>query len=409
MTTERLLQRFLTYVQIDTTAIDDADCYPSSPGQMNLGELLAEELRELGAKDVSHNEHGIVMATIPGTEPDAPTIAFNAHLDTSPETTGKDVKPQVIRDYQGGDIQLPGDASKVLTEEDNPEFANLRGATIITTDGTTLLGGDDKAGVAVIVETAARLLESNVTRGDVRVLFTCDEEIGHGVDYVDIEAVNATACYTLDGAGAGEIDIETFSADQASIKITGKNIHPAIAKGQMINALRVGGRLIELLPKELAPETTAGRDGFLHPWQFQGGVAEATVKVLLRDFDNENLTKQANLLNTLARQVENEFPGASVDVRVSRQYRNLGDGLAKEPRAVSFIEQAYERLGRECKRTIVRGGTDGSQLTEKGLPTPNLSTGQHKIHSPYEWACLDEMEQAVELLLEVCQIWGAEK
>ncbi len=404
---QRLLDRFLRYVKVDTTAVDDAGVYPSSPGQMELGKTIAEELAAMGAADVQQNEHGIVMATVPATcQGNAPVVAFNSHLDTSPETTGKDVKPRVIEDYQGGDIPL-GDSGLTISESENPDLAGLKGCTLITTDGTTLLGGDDKAGVAVIVELANYLLENpEIQHGEIRVLLTCDEEIGRGVDHVDVKDVAADVCYTLDGAAAGEIDVETFSADGALVTITGKNIHPSIAKGAMINALRVAGAFIGRMPQDRAPETTEGRQGFIHPYIIHGGVAEATIKVLLRAFDTETLGEFAELLHAAAAATEKEFPGASIAVDVKKQYRNLGDGLNKEPRAVAYVEKAYERLGRSYEKTIVRGGTDGSQFTALGLPTPNLSTGQHKIHSPLEWACLDEMQQAAELCVEICQVWA---
>jgi len=405
---QRLLERFLRYVRVDTTAVDDAGVYPSSPGQLELGKMIADELREMGAAEVEQNEFGIVMATVPGTsqgEP-PPVIAFNSHLDTSPETTGRNVQPRVIENYAGGDIPL-GDTGLTILESESPELRNLHGATLITTDGTTLLGGDDKAGVAVILELAQHLLENpQIPHGEIRVLLTCDEEIGRGVDHVDVDRVAATACYTLDGAAAGEIDVETFSADQATITVTGKNIHPAIAKGAMINALRVTASLLGRLPLDQAPETTADRQGFLHPYTMSGGVAEVNLKVLLRAFDTATLDDFAQLLRTAAQATEAEFPGARIDVDIKRQYRNLGDGLKQEPRAVAFVEQAYERLGRSYRKTIVRGGTDGSMFTALGLPTPNLSTGQHKIHSPLEWACLDEMQQACELCVEICQVWA---
>ncbi len=411
MNAERLLERFLRYVVIDTTANDGAGIYPSSPGQLELGKLLVKELRETGVADAAQDEHGLVMGTVPATvdEP-TPVVAFNSHLDTSPETTGANVKPQVVRDYPGGDLVLPGDTSKVIRVADNPELNQLKDCTLITTDGTTLLGGDDKAGLAVIMETAAYLLEHpEIQHGPVRVLFTCDEEIGHGVDYVDLKKLGATVCYTLDGAGAGEIDMATFSADLATVTVRGVNIHPSIAKGRMVNAVRAAAEFVARLPRDkMSPETTDGRDGFLHPYHIVGGVAEVTLKILLRDFETARLATQAELLRKIATDVEEEFPGARIDVNVKCQYRNLADGLVREPRAVNFAQQAFQRLGRTAKLTSVRGGTDGSQLTERGLPTPNLSTGQHNPHSPLEWACLDEMVQAAEVLVELVQVWAEE-
>ncbi len=299
ISSERLLERFLRYVRVDTTAREDADGYPSSPGQLALGRIVTEELRAMGLSDAVQNEYGIVSATIPSTvKHAAPTIALNAHFDTSPETTGAGVKPQVVRNYDGRDIALAGDPTKLIRIADNPELSDLVGKTIVTTDGTTLLGADDKAGIAVIMELAAHLVEQpEILHGPVRVLFTCDEEIGHGVDHVDLARLSAQVCYTLDGRGADEIDVETFSADLAIVSVKGVNIHPSIGKGKMVNALRVAADFVARLPRDrLSPETTAGRDGFLHPYGVEGGVAEVTLRILLRDFDTGNLDGLAERL-----------------------------------------------------------------------------------------------------------------
>lgn len=410
MNRQRLLERFLRYVQVGTTAIEGTSSYPSSPGQLELGRVLIDELLLMNAADIKQDENGLVYATIPATvEGTLPAIVFNAHLDTSPETTGQGVQPQVINDYAGGDISLPGDASRVIRVADNRELEQLIGATIITSDGTTLLGGDDKAGIAIIMELAQTLLEDpSLTHGPVRVLFTCDEEIGRGVDFVDVPALAAAACYTFDGGGANEIDVETFSADSATVTLKGINIHPSIAKGRMTNALRMAGCFLEKLPRELSPECTSDRQGFLHPYTIEGGVAEVKIKILLRDFDTEALEIYKRQLEQAAQQVEAQFDNGSVEVEVHSQYRNLAAGLAKEPRAVAFAKEAHERLGRKAKLSVIRGGTDGSAFTSKGLPTPNLSSGQHNPHSPLEWACLDEMVQAVEVGLQICRLWAEE-
>jgi tripeptide aminopeptidase len=363
----------------------------------------------MGLKDVEQDASGLVWATIPATvRHDAPTIAFNAHVDTSPETTGKNVHPHVIKNYRGGDIPLSGDPSKVIRLADNPELDNLRGKTLITTDGTTLLGADDKAGVAVIMELAHTLIEHpQIPHGPVRILFTCDEEIGHGIDHVDLKKLGATVCYTLDGSGAGEIDTETFSADMAIATIRGVNIHPSIGKGRMVNALRAAAAFIDRLPKTgLSPETTDGRDGFLHPFTIEGGVAEVKIKILLRDFETSKLAAHADVLKKAAREVQAEIAGCSIGLNIIKQYRNMAEGLPKEPRAVAFAQEAHRRLGREAKLTIIRGGTDGSQLTERGLPTPNLSTGEHNPHSPLEFTCLEEMTAATEHLVQLVQVWA---
>lgn len=406
--TSLLLDRFLRYVRIDTRADDRTDAYPSSPGQLALGALLRDELLALGLADARQDEHGLVFATVPGNVPGAPTVAFNAHVDTNPENSGKDVAPQVIRDYPGGDIVLPKDPSKVIRVADNPELNALVGKTIITTDGTTLLGADDKAGVAVIMEAARFLLENPaVPHGPVTIVFTCDEEIGRGVLHLEPEMLGAVVAYTLDGAGAGEIEDETFSADAATVTVTGVNIHPSVAKGRMTNAIRLAGMFLDRLPKRrLSPETTAGREGFLHPLTVEGGVGEVKIGLLLRDFDTAQLAIQADILREIGRQVEREYPEAKVRVDVRKQYRNMRDGITKEPRAVAFAAEATRRAGLEPKFKVIRGGTDGAQLTEKGLPTPNLSTGEHNPHSPLEWTCLEEMEAAVRVVVELVQVWA---
>jgi tripeptide aminopeptidase len=338
----------------------------------------------------------------------APTIAWIAHVDTSPETSGRNVKPVVHRDYGGGDIVLPGDPRQVIRVKDNPELAALKGKTLVTTDGTTLLGADDKAGVAVIMEAAAHLAaHPDVPHGPVRVCFTCDEEIGHGVDHLDLAKLGAKVAYTLDGGGTGEIDGETFSADLAVVTITGVNVHPGLAKGRMINAVRLASLFLDRLPRQvLSPETTEERQGFLHPYRIEGGVAEVTMRILLRDFETPRLADKAEVLHTAARSVTAEFPQARIDVKVTPQYRNMAEWLIKEPRAVAFAEEAMRRAGLTPRLTIVRGGTDGSRLTELGLPTPNLSCGEHNLHSPLEWTCLEEMETAVRVLVELARVWG---
>jgi tripeptide aminopeptidase len=404
-----LLDRFCRYVRIDTQAKEGAATYPSSSGQLELGRLLRDELRALGLRDATQDQYGIVLATLPATlDRLTPTIAWIAHVDTSPETSGHEVKPVVHAKYGGGDLVLPGDASKVLRVADNPELEALKGRTIITTDGTTLLGSDDKSGVAVIMEAAAYLqAHPEVPHGNIRICFTCDEEVGHGVDHLDLKQLGALIAYTLDGGGTGEIDGETFSADLAVVTISGVNTHPGMATGRMVNAIRLAGMFLDRLPQlGLTPETTSEREGFLHPYRLEGGVAEVTLRILLRDFDSSRLVDKADLLRAVAGLIVAEFPRARIDVNITRQYRNMAEGLSKEPLALLFAEEAMRRAGVEPKRTIVRGGTDGSRLTELGLPTPNLSTGEHNLHSPLEWTCLEEMQTAVRVLVELAKVWG---
>ncbi|NLS92014.1 MAG: peptidase T [Planctomycetaceae bacterium] len=409
MDKSRLLERFLRYVRIDTTAREDTESYPSSAGQLELGRLLVAELQNIGLADAAQDQYGIVTATIPPiAEETVPVIAFCAHMDTSPETSGTNVQPQVIEKYTGGDIRMPGDPAKVIRVTECPALEDAAGCTLITSDGTTLLGADDKAGIAAIVEAAAFLMEHpDRKHGPVRICFTCDEEIGRGVDHIDLKQLGAAACYTLDGSGAGTIDVETFSADLATVSIIGKNIHPSIAKDKMINAVRAAGDFLARLPRDrLAPEVTEGREGFLHPYEVSGGVANVRIKILLRDFDTKALTDHAGVLRATAEETERVFPGVKIDVDVKRQYRNMADGLTKEPRAVDCAMRALDKLGVTAELAIVRGGTDGSRLTEMGLPTPNLSTGQHTPHSPLEWACLEEMVHAAEWIVAIAETWA---
>lgn len=408
---DSLITRFCRYVQINTQAGENKETYPSSPGQLQLGKLLVQELLELGIQDARQDEYGLVYATIPATDPKAKyVLAFVAHMDTAPDASGDGVKPAVLRNYDGNDIVLVGDPTKVLRVSENPELSTAIGRTIITTDGTTLLGGDDKAGVTIIMETAAYLLaHPEIPHGPIRILFTCDEEIGHGIIHVDLERLGAHVAYTLDGGGIGDVDCETFSADHVSIKVTGISSHPGSAKGKMVNAVRVASAIIDRLPREkLSPESTEDREGFIHPNSLEAVLGEATISLLLRDFETEKLREKESYLRNVLDKVKKDFPGAGIEMTVTKQYRNMAEGLKKEPRAVELAEQAMRKLGIDARRTIVRGGTDGSRLTELGLPTPNLSSGQHNLHSVYEWACADEMEAACRVLVELAQLWGRE-
>lgn len=407
---DRLLDRFLRYVRVGTSADPHSDSYPSTESQRALGQMLADELAAMSVDGVVQDDHALVWGTVPATvDGDIPTVALVAHMDTSPEAPGDNVNPQVIQRYDGGDITLP--SGKVISADSTPSLSQLIGSTLITTDGTTLLGGDDKAGVAIIMELAATLIENpHLQHGPVRILFTCDEEIGHGTDKIDLAKVDATVAYTIDGGGRGTIDVETFSADSATVRFIGHNIHPSIGKGRMINATKAASEFVALLPRNRqTPETTQDREGFIHPHSIQGGVGEATVELILRSFETSDLEIYADLIRSAADQVVQQTPGIQVQVDINEQYRNMRDGLVDFPEAVSIAEQAFDELGRDWKREIIRGGTDGSQLTEKGLPTPNLSSGQHNIHSVTEFACLDEMVEATEHLVRMLSIWANQK
>lgn len=404
---QRLLDRFLQYTRIGTTADPNTQDYPSSRGQWLLGEILTKQLKEMGILDAEQDHYGLVWGTIPATvDGPVPTILFNAHLDTSPEAPGDHCKPQVIENYQGGDIPLlSGDSIRI---SESPELEQLIGKTLVTTDGKTLLGADDKAGVAAIMELANVLMEHpHIPHGPIRILFTCDEEIGRGTRHFNLAKAGAIAGYTLDGGASGTIDVETFSADLATITFHGINTHPSVGKGKMVNALRAACRFVANLPLDhLAPESTSQREGFLHPYVLHSSVSEASVQILLRDFETAKLDEYAQYLKQLAQDAMQDEPRLRIDVQIEEQYRNLGDKLCEFPLAADLAEQAYQRLDRPCKRDAIRGGSDGSLMSHLGLPTPNLSVGQYNIHSVKEFACLDEMLAAVEHALVLTQLWS---
>ncbi len=409
---DTLLDRFLRYVKVDTQSDETSPSFPSTKKQLDLSRMLCEECEQLGLEDVTINEYGIVMATIPSTvEGDVPAIGWVAHVDTSPEFSGTNVKPVVHENYDGSDLVLPGDTSRVLRVSEEPRLKEMVGKTVITTDGTTLLGADDKSGVAVMMSAAAQLMsDRSIAHGPIRLCFTCDEEIGRGIEKLDLDVFGVCCAYTLDSDGSGRIDSETFSADQAMITVRGVNTHPSVGKGVMVNAIRILSDLISSLPTEtLSPETTDGRDGFIHPYHIEGGVAEASARLILRDFETEKLAEYAGLLDSLAQPLREKYPRAEIKIDVHKQYRNMRDGLVKEPRALEKAIEATRAAGLEPNLNIIRGGTDGSLLTEKGLPTPNLSSGQHNPHSPLEWTTVEEMEKAVDVLVQLAILWGQER
>ena len=400
-----VLDRFLRYVRIDTQSDDDSTTYPSTPKQRDLGELLARELRELGLDDAAIDEHGYVFATLPGSR--GPTIGLIAHVDTSPDEPGANVQPQVVR-YSGGDIELPGDPRQVLRPSESLLLAEKEGHDIVTTDGTTLLGADDKAGVAEIMTAVAYLARHpEIEHAPIRVGFTVDEEVGRGVDHFDIAAFGADFAYTLDGAEIGRIDDETFSASEVRVRIEGHNVHPGTSKGKMVNSLKLAAALIDRLPKaRLSPETTEEREGFVHPHRIAGNAAETTITFICRDFDIVQLREHEQLLRDLAAQIEQEEPRARANVQVEDSYRNMKEFLEARPRIVEAADEATRRVGLEPTRSAIRGGTDGAVLSARGLLTPNIYTGGQEYHSVLEWVSVQDMAVSAATAVELAKLWA---
>lgn len=410
---QRLLDRFLQYVRIGSTANPNTNDYPSSRGQWILGQLLVSQLLEMGVEDAHQDDHGLIWGTVPSNvertaeATPVPTILLNAHLDTSPEAPGDHCKPQVIDNYAGGPIVLLSGES--IDESVTPELKDMIGHLLVTTDGTTLLGADDKAGVAAIMECANYLIENpQIQHGPIRILFTCDEEIGRGTKHVDLEKARSVAGYTLDGGGVGTIDVETFSADMATVRFTGQNTHPSIGKGRMVNALRGASLFVASFPTDsLSPETTCDRQGFIHPYNMSAAVGSATVQLILRDFDTAKLTEYADLIRSKMNDVCRQLPGLKAELEIVVQYRNMADGLRKFPKAISIAEEAFQKLGITCRRDSIRGGTDGALMTEMGLPTPNLSVGQFNIHSVREFCSINYVEIAIQQVVAMLGGWAA--
>jgi tripeptide aminopeptidase len=400
-----VLERFLRYVRIDTQSDSDSETYPSTAKQRDLGELLARELRELGLEDAAINEHGYVFATLPGSR--GPTIGLIAHVDTSPDESGANVQPQVVQ-YEGGDIELPGDPRQVIRASESTLLAEKVGHQIVTTDGTTLLGADDKAGVAEIMAAVAYLAKHpEVEHAPIRVGFTVDEEVGRGVDHFDIAQFGADFAYTLDGAEIGRIDDETFSASEVRVRIAGHNVHPGTSKGKLVNSVKLAAALIERLPKDsLSPETTEEREGFIHPHRIVGGAAETTIAFICRDFDETKLREHERLLRGLAEQIERDEPRARAIVEVEDSYRNMKEFLDARPRILEAADEATRRAGLEPQRSAIRGGTDGAMLSARGLLTPNLYTGGQEYHSVREWVSVQDMALSAATAVELAKLWA---
>jgi tripeptide aminopeptidase len=404
---ETVLDKFLRYVIIDTQSKEDSESYPSTAKQFDLLNVLVKELKNLGIQQVNIDEYGYVMATLPASiSIKVPAIGFVAHVDTSPEVSGANVKPQVIKEYKGGDIVLPGNSTVVIRESENPALMTALGKTIVTSDGTTLLGADDKAGIAIIMTALQQLLANpKIPHGEIKVGFTPDEEVGAGTKFFDIKKFGAQFAYTLDGDTTGELNKETFSANSCLITVHGRDIHPGSAKNIMVNSVRVISEIIVRLPKHQAPETTEGYEPYIHPYVLEGGVGKSTVKLLFRDFQTAGLDDLKKIVEKVVAEVQPLFPKAKIEIQVSEQYRNMREELEKDTRVIDYLYEATKRSGLQPLWTPIRGGTDGSKLSADGLPTPNIFTGGSNYHSCTEWVNVWGMEKAVETVLNLVQIW----
>jgi len=400
--------RFLKYVKIDTQSSHDSDSFPSTKKQKDLGIILVEELKQMGISDAEIDKYGYVYATIPSnSDKNVPVICFCSHMDTSPDASGKNVNPVIHRNYQGGDIILPKDKSKVILANEHPQLASQIGNDIITSDGTTLLGADDKAGIAEIMDAANYLMtHPDVKHGKIRILFTPDEEVGHGVDHVDIKKLGADFGYTMDGSDLGSVEDETFSGDTVHLYIKGFNIHPGFSKDRMENAIKIANKIISRLPPDsLSPETTEGKEGFIHPVNIKAEVDSAYIKFIVRDFDNAKLKEKEDLIQKIAEEVIKDYKKASFEIRIEESYRNMKEVLDKNPEIMDYAVEAVNRTGVKAFRNSIRGGTDGCRLSFMGLPCPNIFAGGHAFHSNLEWISVQDMEKALETIIHLCIIW----
>jgi tripeptide aminopeptidase len=401
-------ERFLRYAVIDTQSDPASPTCPSTEKQKDLGRLLASELQAIGLRDAHLDAHGYVYATIPAnTDKDVPVICFCSHMDTSPDCTGKEVKPQIVRNYRGGDIVLPADPTQVIRAAEHPALADQFGNDIITSDGTTLLGADNKAGLAEIMDAAHFLMQNpQIKHGAIKILFTPDEEIGRGVDKVDLKKLGADFAYTMDGETAGNIEDETFCADAAMITIQGVSAHPGFAKGKIEHAIKIAAAIVDRLPKDTcSPETTAGREGFLHPISISGALEQATLGFIVRDFTDEGLKEKEALLEDIVKAAMKGYPHSTWRMEVKPQYRNMKQVIDRHPEIVDYAVEAVRRAGLTPVRSSIRGGTDGSRLSFMGLPCPNIFAGEHAFHSRLEWVSVQDMEKAVQTIVHLAMIW----
>ena len=400
--------RFMRYVQIDTQSDASSVTFPSTGKQLNLSKLLVEELKAIGAQDVELDENGYVYATIPSnTTKQVPAICFCSHVDTSPDCSGTDVKPIVHSNYQGQDIVLPDDNSVVIRFAEHQDLAEQIGNDIITASGTTLLGADDKAGVAEIMEAAKLLIEHpEIKHGDIKILFTPDEEIGRGVDFVNLERLGAQFAYTMDGERAGTIEDETFSADAATLTIHGVSVHPGFAKGKMQSAIKIASKIVESLPTgRLSPESTSGKQGFVHPTEISGTVEKATINFIVREHDTAKLAEHEAEIQNVTQEIIAHYPGCTFTLETKEQYRNMKEVLDQYPKIMEIGLEAIERAGMKAERRSIRGGTDGSRLSFMGLPCPNVFAGGHAFHGKMEWVSKQDMIKAVKTILHIAALW----
>jgi tripeptide aminopeptidase len=408
ITPQAVTERFLRYVKIDTQSDPESPTIPSTAKQKNLAKVLLEELKAMGIKDAELDEYGYVYATIPSnTNKQVPTLCFCSHMDTSPDCTGANVNPIIHKNYPGGNIQLPNDKTQVLTPAAHPDLLNQKGNDIITADGTTLLGADNKAGLAEIMAAAEYLMnQSEITHGAIRILFTPDEEIGRGVDKVDMKKLGAQYGYTMDGESLGHIEAENFSADAVTITITGVSVHPGFAKGKMENAIKIASAIINKLPKDrLSPESTSGMEGFVHPISISGGLEQATLKFIIRDFATEGLKVKEDLLKAITEKVMKDYPNSTFQFTAIEQYHNMKEIIDQNPKVIQYAEDAVKRSGIKVHLQSIRGGTDGSRLSFMGMPCPNIFAGEHAFHGKQEWVSVQDMQKAAEVVVNICCVW----
>jgi tripeptide aminopeptidase len=401
-------ERFLRYVQIDTQSDPQSSSFPTTGKQKDLSRLLADELKQLGVMDAHMDDYGYVYGTIPSnTNKKVPVICFCAHVDTAPDCSGMNVKPLVHKNYNGADIVLPDDSTQVIRRSDYPYLEKLMGHDIITASGSTLLGSDDKAGVAEIMDLANFLVKNkDVKHGEIKILFTPDEEVGKGTAKVDLKKLGADFCYTLDGGEAGSLEDETFSADGVQVIIHGVIAHPGYAKGKMVNAMKIAGEILAALPKNrLSPESTEGKRGFIHPVRVEGIAEKCTIDFIIRDFETAGLEKKEDYLRTQIEERLRTYPSASFEFKVTEQYRNMKEVLLLHPQVIDFAKEAIERAGLKVKMESIRGGTDGSRLSFMGLPCPNLFAGEQAIHSKHEFISVQDINKAVETMGHLVRIW----